>query len=315
MQKKLISLLLALGFVFGTSACNVTPSTPSSGSDNTPTVSSSSVDAEDSSSVDEEDSSSSEEKPPVQLSAALQGSVLSWTDTGAPQYYELYVDGEGYTLDKDARSFDFAALELPSGIYFVSLERYADEDDLDDVEVKILFEGEYWQEDLVSGITTYAGSWKSVDGQYYSQERYSLALLEGESLSDGSLTAYVQANADNDCGLVFRCDTGDLSAFWEEKPATYYVALINWEGKLLLGKINGELGTWQMLDSKQLYTLKPSEEYEIKVELSGANIKLYVEGQLWIDFTDPTPLTGTGVGFRAELSNVIISDVRVKPNN
>ena len=90
-----------------------------------------------------------------------------------------------------------------------------------------------------------------------------------------------------------------MNSFWETAPASYYCALINWEGWLLIGKVNADGQTWQCPADYKLSDYDPSKTYVLRVSFTGANIKAYVNDALYIDYTDPSPLSGTGIGFRS----------------
>lgn len=110
----------------------------------------------------------------------------------------------------------------------------------------------------------------------------------------------------NDCGIIFKVSS-TTDKYWE-KSSSYYVLLINYQGDLLLGKVNN--GNWTLLENNNSLMASYSRlnRYNLMVEFNDGNICCYVNGEAMIEYYDANPLTGTGVGFRASKAKTLFNN-------
>lgn len=128
---------------------------------------------------------------------------------------------------------------------------------------------------------------------------------EGEFVY-GSLQATVKlsgARADN--GIVFALTDGGANTYWEN-GVSYYFFFVSLSGTAYLGKVSNG---WTVCGVKTLANYDPSGTYRLKVTRDDTTIYCYVDGELYLSYTDANPLWGKGYGMRAGASGVEFSDV------
>lgn len=143
----------------------------------------------------------------------------------------------------------------------------------------------------------------------------SMFLFTNDSMAAGSLTATFTGveGSESDCGIVFCMeeDVNELTWFWENGPA-YYMLFVADAGTLYLSKVSYQGNPWTVLQitAEPIPGFVHGQQVTIKAEFDGTgNIKCYANGELLIEYTDASPLTGTGYGVRAEIPNVVYSSV------
>ena len=80
-------------------------------------------------------------------------------------------------------------------------------------------------------------------------------------------------------------------------------------GGVVLGKQNY---SWQEVGKKNM-TMVENKTYHLKVVANGANFKIYLDGELVIDYTDPDPYLTGAVGFRVHSSKANFDNLVIKP--
>jgi len=89
---------------------------------------------------------------------------------------------------------------------------------------------------------------------------------------------------------------------------SYFVGLSG--DSVVLGKQNY---SWKQLKSAS-GTFSENETYTLKVECNGANIKVYVDGELKIDYTDvDDPWIQGMVGLRCHTASAQFDNLKVTP--
>ncbi len=159
--------------------------------------------------------------------------------------------------------------------------------------------------------TEFGGAFDNVDGRIVSGDNKSLLLFDGIEVESGTIEMKITPNSANDCGIIFWADDGGRSNFWEHTPAQYHVALLNWEGYLLIGKINHNGKTWECVADCKLPNYDPTNEYTITVVIEDNNVKVYLDGTLYIDYTDKDKHNGAAVGVRSEREGVCFEIVLI----
>ncbi|MDR2057756.1 MAG: family 43 glycosylhydrolase [Dysgonamonadaceae bacterium] len=118
-----------------------------------------------------------------------------------------------------------------------------------------------------------------------------------------------------DGGLIFRVnnpalgDAGNSAEAGTDFLQGYFVGLVS--NGVLLGKHNYN---WTQLAAKTGESFHANEKYTLKVEVTGANIKAYVNGVLKIDYTDPSPFICGKVGLRVHNTRVSFDNFSVITN-
>jgi hypothetical protein len=119
-----------------------------------------------------------------------------------------------------------------------------------------------------------------------------------------------------DGGLIFRVnnpalgDAGNSAEAGTDFLQGYFVGLVS--NGVLLGKHNYN---WTQLAAKTGESYRVNEKYTLKVEVTGANIKAYVNDVLKIDYTDPSPFICGKVGLRVHGVHVSFDNFSVTTNH
>jgi hypothetical protein len=163
----------------------------------------------------------------------------------------------------------------------------------------------------VEGYKTVAGEFaESEGGGYESVTGDSMMIKTDETgafavmSAYGSLETRLTANTRGDNGIVFGLrSTSNL--FWES-GAEYYFALINSDGLVMLARVTGYDGTvWTTVADAMLADYNTGTEYTLRAEYDGDGyVGVFVDGAAKISYIDPSPLTGTAYGLRAQKGGV-----------
>jgi hypothetical protein len=103
--------------------------------------------------------------------------------------------------------------------------------------------------------------------------------------------------------LLFRYQAGDRAYYLAHKPSG-----------LELGKLVPPAGTGQaFLATTSGPPAEPGRWYDYRIEVSGPTIRVFVDGQLLIDFTDPDPILSGRVGLYCEDAQVLYQHPSVTP--
>lgn len=158
-----------------------------------------------------------------------------------------------------------------------------------------------------TGFSSKAGEFKEFDGIIKSTQEKSLSLYD-ETLSDGTVSSYMVSGSNTNNGLVFRLSSSSSSGYYEKEVGlSYYFFHISTNNTARLLKFDGTSAT--ILKEMKLsagYT-SGTQEY-LSVVFSGSDIKCYLGEALYLEYTDASPLTGTGLGIRASGLGVVFHD-------
>ncbi len=181
----------------------------------------------------------------------------------------------------------------------------------DDIEV---FPNAYWGDLALEGyeVAGYFENGEDIDG---SDGGHAMFLFTNDSMAAGKLTATFTGveGSPSDSGIIFCMeeDIDELTWFWENGPA-YYMLFVADAGTLYLSKVSYQGVAWTIcqITADPIPGFVHGQEITITAEFDGAgHIKGYANGELLIDYTDPSPLTGSGYGVRAEIIGVTYSSV------
>ena len=99
-------------------------------------------------------------------------------------------------------------------------------------------------------------------------------------------------------------EAGWLLFRYQGEDRSYYLA--HKTNGLELGKLVPPAGTGQVyLVTKPNPPVEPGRWYDYRIDVRGPTIKVYVEGELQITYTDPDPILGGGVGLYTEDAHVL----------
>ena len=172
-----------------------------------------------------------------------------------------------------------------------------------DIEITALWEKAYGGE-----MHTVYGSFETVDGAYRSRTANSLMVNEEDGFDRGTIEVSVTAGTASDNGIVL-CLTGNgTNTFWES-DVSYYLFFLSRDGTAYLGKVDH--GKWLALKVVALSDYDVSQTYVLKTVLNGTDISCYVDGKLYIRYSERAFLTGTGYGLRAGAAGVVFSDFKI----
>jgi len=154
----------------------------------------------------------------------------------------------------------------------------------------------------------YAGDWEIQKGEYVATEvgegmavagdenwknyAYEVKFRTDEPGTDSWLTSWV----------VFRVADPDN---W------YFVLLHHGNNFIEMGKrFNGQHVSWlQGINDKEV--ADPLKWQKMRIECKGANIKVFIDGKNYLDFTDPEPIENGKVGIKNTNCTCRIDDVKV----
>ena len=161
--------------------------------------------------------------------------------------------------------------------------------------------------DISEDNATYSdGPWTIQDGKLFMPDGgYGKRLYGEDGWSDYTVEADITPTSSSNCGLLIRAvnpDSGIYADQPQDAPAitgTDYVQGY-FVGLGLLGKQNY---SWSTLEQVE-FPVSLGTTYHMKVECRGANIKVYIDDTLYIDYTDPEPFLNGKVGMRSHSSGV-----------
>lgn len=242
---------------------------------------------------------------PITTATVIDG-VLNFADAGKNAEHLVLIDGTEYPVEQQ-NQLNLEALNLEDKVHSGSVYKVVDG-------VKqYLVNFEYATLKEVEGMTTYNGDFALYGNKYiYSQADYSMGLFDEQEFVNGNVKVKVIPGNNDDAGIVFRANTHGLTNFWEDSLAEYYVALININGIVLLGKVNYNGTTWTLLGSKALNGVySPSNEYELEVRAYENRFMVLVDGVKYIDYVDENPFMGTQVGIRTTTKGTKFSNFEI----
>jgi hypothetical protein len=170
--------------------------------------------------------------------------------------------------------------------------------------------------------TTFSSGWNYVDGTWnITSGEAEINGFGKRTIGDTGWTDYVVQvdityKSGLDAGLIFRVsnpalgDAGNSAEAGTDFLQGYFVGLTS--NGVLLGKHNYN---WTQLDLKTGESFRTNETYTLKVEVTGANIKAYVNDVLKIDYTDPNPFICGKVGLRVHNVQVSFDNFSVTTNH
>ncbi len=135
-------------------------------------------------------------------------------------------------------------------------------------------------------------------------------MLYNSPLSNGTVTVKMNPGSNTNNGIVVRASSSDDNFYEKEDGTSYYFFHISTNKTARLLRFDGKrTSICEEVSLSAGYS--SGSESELKVIFDDGNIKGYVDGALFVDYTDDNPLTGEGVGLRASASGVIVRDFSI----
>lgn len=148
------------------------------------------------------------------------------------------------------------------------------------------------------GFSVKSGSYKEFQGVIKNANAKSLAVYK-DAYANGTVSAILTAGSDTNNGLVVRLNSTKETGYYEkEEGLSYYFFHISANRSARLLRFDGT-------SARVLKEMKLSAGYStgnsetLTVVFNDGNLKCYVNDALYLNVTDTTPLTGTGVGIRS----------------
>jgi len=163
------------------------------------------------------------------------------------------------------------------------------------------------------------GSWRQGDGQLtLSGDHASGKRLYGDkNWGDYTVEVWVTPLQDPNCGLLVRATNPGAPNFMSNPPSAedaqtgtdwvegYFVGLLG--DAVVLGKQS--YGYRELTRAEGSF--QAGNEYHLRVVCEGARLQVYVDGTLYIDYTDPDPFMQGMVGVRAYQCSASFEDLTV----
>lgn len=182
-----------------------------------------------------------------------------------------------------------------------------DDDPFIDIDVSRDFSTQYNYSGAV--LSPKNGTFTEEDGVYTASAPAISANLGSETpFPYGTISADIVNNG-TDTGLIFGLSSTS-STFWEGNGISYYFAFISQDGLAYLAKTDN--GTWAPYSTINIPGYDPLQTYELKILYRVDRILMFINDELYVNFSDQSPLTGTGWGIRsggngAQIGNISIS--------
>ena len=157
------------------------------------------------------------------------------------------------------------------------------------------------------------GSFKWEDGKYIATADYSLAICQDLSMANGTLsTTLTKSTGFEDSGIIFGVTYNgeELNSYWEGAGVSYYYFFVNLFNGAYLAKSDN--GAWVQLGRIEFISnYSEGSDYPLSVSFENGYISCFVGDQCLIKYQDSNPLTGTGVGYRAQKEGTCYTDLVV----
>lgn len=165
-----------------------------------------------------------------------------------------------------------------------------------------------WEKVYDNGLSLYFGEVEQIENGYKSSSQNALLANVNEDFDRGTIQLKLSSPTASDSGIIVCLNSNSNANFWEIN-VSYYFFFINVEGNAYLGKVNN--GTWTAERVVPIKNFNQEAEYVLKVVLNGTDLYCYVNGELYIAFSEYNFLTGGGFGVRAGAENVSFTNFSV----
>ncbi len=213
---------------------------------------------------------------------------VKWTTGNGPSDEDSATTGDPVVIWNGNLALHVKDITIPTRSLPLDLTRYYN--------AQVVSEVPGWHPDPGSG------SWVIENGKYSGEgdrtttdNKFQDFTLEIDMKTISSSTS----NAWDMARIYFRYT--ENPQVWRQIKDSYYF-LIHKDKKVELAKVIN--GTFSSLTNKYT-TYSPYDNHRIKIQTSGSNIKIYIDGSLQINYTDPSPLLTSGrIALEASFSHV-----------
>ena len=157
------------------------------------------------------------------------------------------------------------------------------------------------------------GNFTYADGKYTALKDNSLAISKTMTMSNGTLsTTLTKSTGIEDSGIVFGVTYSgeELNSYWEGEGVSYYYFFVNVNNCAYLAKSDN--GVWRQLGRVEgIINYNEESDYPLAVSFENGYISCFVGDDCLIKYQDSNPLTGTGVGYRAQKEGTCYTDLVV----
>lgn len=157
-----------------------------------------------------------------------------------------------------------------------------------------------------------SGEFARIDGLITATKNKSLMVYDAP-VTEGTVSVKMNPGSDGNNGIVFGIKTEKDEFYDREQGVSYYFFHISSTRTARLLRIENtsavkceEVGLTAGYSS--------SDESELKVIVDGARIMCYVNGAMYVDYTDAHPIGGDRVGIRATSAGAVFRDFETSAN-
>ncbi len=165
-----------------------------------------------------------------------------------------------------------------------------------------------WQKVYNVQLSTANGSATSIENGYKSVVGATILACTDQGFDRGTIEVTMASPNKSDSGIVVCLDNGGQQNYWEQ-GVSYYFFFVNLDGNAYLGKVDN--GKWTAEKVIPIEGYVQGQSYRLKVILDGTDLYCYVDGKLYIAFSEEKFLQGTGLGLRAGAAEVSFTDFAV----
>ncbi len=180
-----------------------------------------------------------------------------------------------------------------------------------------VFTGTAFAEDkpvgMIDQYTFAKGSFDEVDSNaVISGESNSLAVNQVGEYVYGTLEADITLTGKGgDNGIVFALTEGNSTPYWDGNGASYYFFFIDGNGSARLGRTASD-EIWRNCAEKLITGFDKTGTYRLTVMRDDVSIECYINGVLYLTYSDYNPLTGTKYGLRTGLPGITLANLTCK---
>lgn len=148
------------------------------------------------------------------------------------------------------------------------------------------------------------------EGSFVSAGTNNLCVSSSIKFVDGALSVDMELSGqDSDNGIVFALNDSNKETYWEGSGIEYYFFFASLSGLAYLGKTAN--GSWTVCATRQIQDFNNAGKYNIKISKANDTILCFINNELYLAYTDPTPLSGTGFGLRAGARGIKYTNLKL----
>ncbi len=224
--------------------------------------------------------------------------TINLNDGSAPTYYKVKI-GEAFNRPSPPR--------YGNNVFLGWYSRGAEYDFSSSVTSDLVIDA-VWEKVYSDSLYRVNGDYEKINNGYKSVGGSLIMANTNQDFNCGSIEVTVNSPSKSDSGIIVCLNNNGSSTFWES-GVSYYFFFVNIDGNAYLGKINN--GIWSAKKVVPISDYVQGADYTLKVELNGTDLYCYVDGQLYISFSEYRFLSGGGFGIRTGTSGVSFTDFKV----